>query len=77
MATSRSSRMMRCVPSSIIVESTRAHDLEHDLDVAINVLRAEILQAFGAERFRRELRMSAKLGNISLAFYCSSWTCTS
>lgn len=39
----------------------RAHDLKHDRDVAIKVLHPEVGVAFGAERFVREIRISANL----------------
>jgi serine/threonine-protein kinase len=38
-----------------------AHDLKHDRDVAVKVLRPEIASAFGADRFAREIRMAARL----------------
>lgn len=37
------------------------HDLRHDRDVALKVLRPEIGLAVGAERFLREIRICAKL----------------
>ena len=40
-----------------------AHDLKHDRDVAIKVLRADFGQSLGAERFLREIRMAAKLSH--------------
>ena len=40
-----------------------AHDLKHDRDVAIKVLRAEVGQSLGAERFLREIRMAARLSH--------------
>ncbi len=38
-----------------------AHDLKHDRDVAIKVLRPDISAAVGSERFLREIRICAKL----------------
>ncbi len=38
-----------------------ARDLRHDRDVAIKVLRADVAQTLGAERFLREIRLAAKL----------------
>ena len=38
-----------------------AHDLKHDRDVAIKVLRPELAQALGAERFLAEVRITARL----------------
>ena len=38
-----------------------AHDLKHDRDVAIKVMRAELAESVGRERFLREIQMAAKL----------------
>ena len=38
-----------------------AHDLKHDRRVALKVLRAELAQALGPERFLREIRIAARL----------------
>ena len=38
-----------------------AHDLRHERDVAIKVLHPELAASLGAERFEREIRVSAKL----------------
>src|SRR5262245_27591966 len=38
-----------------------AHDLKHDRDVAIKVLRPELATALGPERFLTEIRISARL----------------
>ena len=38
-----------------------AHDLRHDRRVAIKVLRAELAESLGRERFLREIRLAAKL----------------
>jgi tRNA A-37 threonylcarbamoyl transferase component Bud32 len=38
-----------------------AHDLQHDRDVAIKVLRPELAAALGTERFLREIRIEARL----------------
>jgi eukaryotic-like serine/threonine-protein kinase len=38
-----------------------AHDLRHDRDVAIKVLKPELAAAIGAERFLREIRVAASL----------------
>ena len=40
-----------------------ARDLKHDRDVAIKVLRDDVAQTVGAERFLREIRMAAKLSH--------------
>ncbi len=40
-----------------------AHDLRHDRDVAIKVLKAEVAQTIGAERFLREIHLAAKLAH--------------
>ncbi len=38
-----------------------AHDLKHDREVALKVLRPELAAVLGAERFLQEIRISAKL----------------
>ncbi len=38
-----------------------AHDRKHDRRVALKVLRAELAQALGAERFLREIKIAARL----------------
>ena len=38
-----------------------AHDLRHDRQVALKVLRQELTAALGAERFHREIQIAAKL----------------
>ncbi len=40
-----------------------AHDLRHDRDVAIKVLREEVAATVGRERFLREIRLAAKLSH--------------
>ena len=40
-----------------------ARDLKHDRDVAIKVLRDDVIPTLGAERFLREIRMAAKLSH--------------
>ena len=39
----------------------RAHDRQHDRDVAIKVLKPELAAALGTERFLREIRIEARL----------------
>ncbi|MEO5825701.1 MAG: protein kinase [Gemmatimonadales bacterium] len=39
----------------------RARDLKHDRSVAIKVLRPELTQAMGGERFSREIKLAAQL----------------
>jgi serine/threonine-protein kinase len=39
----------------------RAHDLRHDREVALKVLRPEISAEIGAERFLREIKLAAGL----------------
>ena len=41
----------------------RARDLRHDRTVAVKVLRPELGEALGAERFLREVRITAKLSH--------------
>jgi len=38
-----------------------AHDLRHDRPVALKVLRPDLAQVLGAERFLREIRLSGRL----------------
>ncbi|HSE68165.1 MAG TPA: serine/threonine-protein kinase, partial [Gemmatimonadales bacterium] len=38
-----------------------AHDLKHDRDVALKVLRPELATTLGPERFLREIQVTAKL----------------
>jgi eukaryotic-like serine/threonine-protein kinase len=38
-----------------------AHDLMHDRDVALKVLRPELAAVLGRERFLTEIRLTAKL----------------
>ena len=38
-----------------------SHDLKHDRDVALKVLRPELAAVLGAERFLREIRLTAQL----------------
>jgi serine/threonine protein kinase len=38
-----------------------AHDLRHDRDVAVKILRPELAESLGRERFLREIRLAAKL----------------
>ena len=40
-----------------------AHDLKHDRDVAIKVLRPELSATIGVERFLREIEIAAKLNH--------------
>ena len=40
-----------------------ARDLRHDRDVAVKVLRAELAESLGRERFLREIRLAAKLSH--------------
>src|SRR5262245_33269580 len=39
----------------------RAHDLKHDRDVAVKVLRPELSAVIGGERFLHEIRVTANL----------------
>ena len=38
-----------------------ARDVRHDRDVALKVLRSEVAESLGRERFLREIRIAAKL----------------
>ncbi len=39
----------------------RARDVKHDRDVAVKVLRGDVAESIGGERFLREIRIAAKL----------------
>ncbi len=43
-----------------------AHDLRHDRDVALKVLRPELAQAVGPERFLREIKITAGLNHPNI-----------
>jgi serine/threonine-protein kinase len=43
-----------------------AHDLKHDRAVAVKVLRPEVAASVGAERFLREIRVSARLNHPNI-----------
>ncbi len=38
-----------------------AHDLKHDREVAVKVLRPDLAAVLGAERFLREIKIAARL----------------
>jgi serine/threonine protein kinase len=40
-----------------------AHDTRHDRQVALKVLRPDVAQSIGAERFLREIQLAAKLSH--------------
>jgi len=40
-----------------------AHDVRHDREVAVKVLRSDIAQSLGCERFVREIRLAARLNH--------------
>ena len=40
-----------------------AHDIKHERQLAIKVLRPELTQALGAERFHREIKIAANLNH--------------
>ncbi|HXO84628.1 MAG TPA: protein kinase, partial [Gemmatimonadales bacterium] len=41
----------------------RARDLKHERDVAIKVLKPELAQALGPDRFLREIKLTAQLSH--------------
>lgn len=43
-----------------------ARDLKHDRDVAVKVLRPELTESVGAERFAREIRVTSRLEHIHI-----------
>jgi TolB-like protein/Tfp pilus assembly protein PilF len=43
-----------------------AHDVRHDRPVALKVLRPELAQALGPERFLREIRLAARLQHLHI-----------
>jgi serine/threonine-protein kinase len=43
-----------------------AHDIKHDRDVAVKVLRDDITHSVGAERFLREIHLAAKLNHPNI-----------
>ena len=43
-----------------------AHDLKHDRDVAVKVLKPELAAVLGAERFLREIKVTANLQHPNL-----------
>jgi serine/threonine protein kinase len=43
-----------------------AHDVRHDRPVALKVLRPELGQALGPERFLREIRLAARLQHLHI-----------
>jgi len=43
-----------------------AHDLKHDRDVALKVLRSELAESLGRDRFLREIQLAAKLSHPHL-----------
>ena len=56
-------RIMRELGAGGMATVYLARDLKHDRDVAIKVLRDDVAQTVGAERFLREIRMAAKLSH--------------
>ena len=40
-----------------------ARDLKHDRDVAVKILRADLAESVGRERFLREIHLAATLAN--------------
>lgn len=62
-ALGRSYRLERELGAGGMANVYLAHDLKHERDVAIKVLRADVAQSLGAERFLREIRMAARLSH--------------
>ena len=40
-----------------------AHDIWHDRDVALKVLKSDLAESLGRERFLREIRLAARLNH--------------
>lgn len=53
-----------------------AHDLKHDRDVALKVLRREVAATFGAERFAREIGIAGRLTHPNILPMFDSGTVT-
>jgi serine/threonine-protein kinase len=49
-----------------------AQDLKHERRVAVKVLRPELAASLGADRFLREIKITACLAHHSLRFIASS-----
>ncbi len=62
-ALSRSYRVDRELGVGGMASVYLAHDLKHDRDVAIKVLRDDVAQSVGRERFLREIQLAAKLSH--------------
>jgi len=53
-----------------------AHDLKHDRDVALKVLRREVASVFGADRFAREIGIAGRLTHPNILPMFDSGTVT-
>ena len=51
-----------------------AKDIEHDRQVALKVLRQELVESIGAERFKREIELTARLDHSSIVPVLGSGT---
>src|SRR5678816_4894543 len=54
-------RIMREIGSGGMATVYLAHDLKHERQVALKVLRPELAATVGPERFQREIRTTARL----------------
>src|SRR5678816_2975757 len=54
-------RIVREIGSGGMATVYLAHDLKHERDVAVKVLRPELAAVLGAERFLNEIKISARL----------------
>ena len=59
-------RIEREIGSGGMATVYAAHDLRHDREVAIKVLRPEVASAVGAERFLEEIRTTARLNHPNI-----------
>ena len=52
-----------------------AHDVKHDRDVAVKVLRADLAESLGQQRFVREIRLAARLNHPHILALYDSGEC--
>ena len=62
-ALGRSYRLERELGQGGMATVYLAHDIKHDRDVAIKVLRDDVAASVGRDRFLREIQLAAKLSH--------------